>query len=64
MGGYCSAPFYLSSLTPNTANAHTNGLSYSLRVIDWFNNAMQNAKHAFWSLDNFVGPTMALAAVS
>jgi hypothetical protein len=26
--------FYLSSLTPNTANTHTNGLLYSLRVID------------------------------
>jgi hypothetical protein len=33
-GGYCSAPFQPSSLTPNTANAHTNGLLYSLQVIN------------------------------
>jgi hypothetical protein len=46
-GGYCSGPFHPSALTPNTANAHTIGLSYSLRVIDWLNNAMQNSKHAF-----------------
>jgi hypothetical protein len=55
MGGYCLGPFYLSSLTPNTANAHTNRLSYSLRVMDWFNNATQNSKHAFWIRDNFLG---------
>ena len=46
-GGYCSGPFQPSSLTPKTANAHTNALSYSLRLMDWFNNSMQKSKHAF-----------------
>jgi hypothetical protein len=31
--GYCPRPFQSSSLTSSTANAHTNGLPYSLRVI-------------------------------
>ena len=46
-GRYCSAPFYPFCFTPNTANAHTNRLSYSLRVIVWLNNAIENSKHAF-----------------
>jgi hypothetical protein len=62
-GGYCLAPFYLSSFTPNTANAYTNRLLYSLRVIDWLNNAMQNSKHAFWIVNNACGLQMALAVV-
>jgi hypothetical protein len=32
-GGYCSGLFRPFSFTPKTANAHTDGLSYSLRVI-------------------------------
>jgi hypothetical protein len=47
MGGYRSGPFYPSSATPNTANAHTNALSYSRRVTVWFNNSTQKSKHAF-----------------
>jgi hypothetical protein len=46
------APFQPSSFTPNTASAHTNGLSYYLRVMRWSSNAMQNLKDAFWMLDN------------
>jgi hypothetical protein len=45
------------------ANAHTNGLSYSLRVMDWLNNAMQNAKHAFWVLDDVSGSLMPVKVV-
>jgi hypothetical protein len=52
MGGYCSAPFQPSSFTPNTASAHTSGLLYSLRVMRWSSNAMQNLKQALWILDN------------
>ena len=59
-GGYDSGPFQPSSLTPSTANAHTIALSYSLRVIRCFNNAMQNSKHARWPLDNLVGGMMLL----
>jgi hypothetical protein len=51
IGGYCLAPFQSSSSTPSTANAHTNRLSYSLRVMRWSSNAMQNFKHAFYILD-------------
>jgi hypothetical protein len=47
IGGYCSGPFQPSSLTPSTASAHINGLSYSLRVMRWWSNAMQKSRHAF-----------------
>ena len=32
--------FYLSSLTLNTTNAHTNRLLYSLYIMDWLNNVI------------------------
>jgi hypothetical protein len=55
IGGYCSGPFQPSSLTPSTARAHINGLSYSRRVIQWSSNAIQKSKHAFWSRLNCSG---------
>ena len=47
---------------PSTASAHTNGLSYSRRVMRWSSNAMQNSRHAFWILDNFSGLALAVGS--
>jgi hypothetical protein len=60
ISGYYSGLFQSSSLTPSTASAHTNGLSYSQRVMRWSSNAMQNSRHAFWSLLNFFGLALAV----
>src|SRR5450759_896698 len=46
MGGYESGSLQPLSFNPKTDNAQTNGLSYSLNWISWFNNATQKFKHA------------------
>ncbi len=63
-GGYDSGSRYPppNGRTPNTAVAHINAMSYSLLYILWFNNSIQNSKHARRILVNGLGSGVGLPA--